>query len=159
MRRPSFVVRRSLRRLCSAERKRGTSVPPLNFVITSAAVLLSVVIEATAALIQALFGYAFLDGGGDCAGAEGLGEQQAVAGLRATVLENSFRIDQTGDRVAEFRFFVANAVAADDGASGFDHFGEAAGEDAFENFEIAFFREANHGQSGDAGVRPWRRCR
>ncbi len=86
---------------------------------------------------------------GDCAGAQGFGEQQAVAGLRAAVLEDSFRIDQARNRVAEFGFFVADAVAADYDASGLDHFGEAAGENVLEDFEIAFFGEANHGEGGD----------
>jgi hypothetical protein len=50
-------------------------------------------------------------------------------------------MDEPGNRIAEFGFFVANAVAADYGASGLDHFREAAGEDALENFQIGLLRE------------------
>jgi hypothetical protein len=69
--------------------------------------------------------------------------------LGTAVLEYSFRVDQAGHGVAEFHFFVANAVAADYYASGFDHFGEAAGKDSLENFEVAFLGEADHGQGCD----------
>jgi hypothetical protein len=40
-------------------------------------------------------------------------------------------------------------VAANDGASGFDHLGKAASQDAFENFEIGFVGEADQGERGE----------
>jgi len=52
-------------------------------------------------------------------------------------------MDDSGDGVAEFCFFVADAVAAYYGASGFDHLGEAAGQDAFENIQVTLFRETD----------------
>ena len=72
-----------------------------------------------------------------------------VAGLGAVVGEDFLGMDRAGDGVSELGFFVANAVAADDGASGFDHLGEAAGEDAFENFEISFLGKADQSERGE----------
>ena len=69
----------------------GTPAPTCsvqNAVMTSAAVLFSVVMERMAASIQDCFAVPLFDGGGDHAGAERLGEQQAVARLRAAVGED-----------------------------------------------------------------------
>ena len=58
-------------------------------------------------------------------------------------------MNDAGDGVSEFCFFVANAVAADDGASGFHHFGKAACEDSFEDCEVGFLGKANQGEGGE----------
>ena len=58
-------------------------------------------------------------------------------------------VDEAGDGVSEFCFFVANAVAADDGASGFHHFGKAACEDALEDCEVGFLGKANQGEGSE----------
>ena len=83
-------------------------------------------------------GLAALDGGRDHAGAERFGEEQRVARLGAAVGKHALRVDSAGDRVAELDFLVADGVAADHGAAGFDHLRKAAGEDALEHLEIAF---------------------
>ena len=75
-------------------------------------------------------------------------KMSAIARLGAGIGENFLGIDESGNGVSELGFFVANAVAADHGASGFDHFREAAGEDAFENFEVGFVGKADQGQRG-----------
>src|SRR5205814_10255646 len=67
----------------------------------------------------------------------------------AAVLQHAFRIDQSCDRVAEFGFVVADAVAADDGASGFDHFRKPTGKNSLKDFEVAFFRKANESKGGE----------
>ena len=64
-------------------------------------------------------------------------------GLAPSLARTLFGMDQAGDRISELGFVIANAVAADDGASGFHHLRKAAGQNALENFEIAFFGEAD----------------
>ena len=90
-----------------------------------------------------------LDGGGDYAGAERFGEQQAVAGLGAAVGEDAAGIDEAGDGISELGFFVADAVAADHRATCFHHFREAAGENLLQDFEVAAGGEAYVSQRGD----------
>src|SRR4029077_5250307 len=58
-------------------------------------------------------------------------------------------MDHSCDRVAELGFFVADAVAANHCASGFDHFGKTAGEDAFEDFKIDLVGKTDQGQRGE----------
>src|SRR6202035_2656208 len=57
-------------------------------------------------------------------------------------------MDESSDRVPELSFIVANAVAADHGASGLDHLREAAGEDALQNFKISLVGEADQRERG-----------
>ncbi len=90
-----------------------------------------------------------LDGSRDHPRAEGFGEQQSVAGLCAAVGENSLGINQAGDGVSELGFVVADAVSADNRATGFHHLGKSAGQDSLQNGEIAFFRKADQGQGGE----------
>ena len=72
-----------------------------------------------------LFGHAFLDSCRDDAGAKRLVKSRRSPGF-APSLANVLGMNDAGDGVSECCFFVANAVAADDGASGFHHFGKAA---------------------------------
>ena len=51
-------------------------------------------------------------------------------------------INQARDRISKLHLFVANTVPANHGAAGLNHFGKSAGENAFENCEICFFRKA-----------------
>src|SRR5262249_18325709 len=46
----------------------------------------------------------------------------------------------------ELGLFIADAVAADDCASGFHHLGKAAGQDALEYPNLGLFREADEGE-------------
>src|SRR5260370_42412757 len=55
-------------------------------------------------------------------------------------------MDYSRDRIAEFCFFIADAVAAHYRASRFDHLRQAASENALENFKSAFFRKADQGK-------------
>src|SRR5580765_7073635 len=57
-------------------------------------------------------------------------------------------MNRTGDGGPELGFFVTNAVAANHGASGFDHLGEAARENALQNCEISFLRKADESERG-----------
>ena len=57
-------------------------------------------------------------------------------------------MNHAGDGVSELGFFVTNAVAADHGASGFDHLGEAARENALQNCEISFLGKADESERG-----------
>lgn len=97
-------------------------------------------------------GLGLLDGGGDDAGADGLGEDQCVAGTRGGVGKDARGIDGSGDGVTEFEFGIADAVAANDGASGLNHFAEASGEDLFEDLGVTLFGEANHGERRDGAT-------
>ena len=94
----------------------------------------------------ALLRFALLDGGRNHACAQGLGEDELVAGAGAGVGEDAVGMDGAGDGVSELEFLVANGVAADDGASGFDHLAETAGENLLENVEIAFVGKADQGE-------------
>src|SRR5579859_2072973 len=58
-------------------------------------------------------------------------------------------MDQAGYGIAELCFFVADAVAAYYGASGFDHFGEAAGENALEDADVGLVGETDEGHRGE----------
>jgi hypothetical protein len=73
-------------------------------------------------------------------------KMRAIARFGAGVGEDLFRMDEAGDGISELGFVVANAVAANHGACGFDHFREAAGEDAFENVEIGLLGKTHQGQ-------------
>ena len=97
-------------------------------------------------------GRAFLDCGRDHARAEGFGEDETVAGQRSGVADDAIGVDEAGDGVAELDFFVADAVAADHGAPGFEHLAEPAGQDLLENPEIALRRETQVGQSGNGAA-------
>src|ERR1022692_2283451 len=57
-------------------------------------------------------------------------------------------MDEAGDGVSELGFLIANAVAADHGASGLDHFREATGEDALKNSQICLLGEADQRERG-----------
>ena len=85
-----------------------------------------------------LFCRALFDCGRDDTCAERFGEEKAIACLCAFIGEDALGMNDAGDGVSEFRFVVANAVAADHGASSFHHFGKAASEDAFEDREVGF---------------------
>src|SRR2546425_13349152 len=55
-------------------------------------------------------------------------------------------MDEAGDGISKLGFIVTNAMAAYDRAICFHHFRKAAGENAFQNIEIAFFGETNQRQ-------------
>src|ERR1700677_5215662 len=55
-------------------------------------------------------------------------------------------MDESGDGVAKLGFVVANAVATDYDASGFNHFGQSAGENVFQNFEVSFLGKTHQCQ-------------
>ena len=93
-----------------------------------------------------LLGDAFLDRRRNYARAQRLGEQQPVAGLRALIGQHALGMNHSRDRISEFRFFIADAVAADHGASGLDHLRQAAGQNALQNVEIGFIGKADEGQ-------------
>ena len=109
--------------------------------MTSAAFLFSVVMEAIAASIQGWFRRLLLDRRGDYARPQRFGENQAITRFRAAIGEHSGGIDQAGDGVSKLHLFVANAVPANHGATGLDHFGKSAGKNAFQNCQIGLFRK------------------
>src|SRR5437879_12937111 len=53
-----------------------------------------------------------LQRGGNHPGADGLGEQQYVARLRANIAPDALRIDHAGDRIAELDVVIADRIAA-----------------------------------------------
>src|SRR5258708_22080401 len=57
-----------------------------------------------------------------------------------------------GNCISELNFFIADTVTANDRASGFDHFGKAAGKDLSENLQICLFRKTDHGQRTDGAA-------
>ena len=57
-------------------------------------------------------------------------------------------MNHAGNRISKFRFLIADAVAAHHRASGLDHLRQAAGQNALQNFEIAFVRKTDKGQRG-----------
>src|SRR5260221_14753818 len=57
-----------------------------------------------------------------------------------------------GNCISDFIFSIANRVTANDRASGFDHFGKAAGKDLSENLQICLFRKTDHGQRTDGAA-------
>jgi hypothetical protein len=59
--------------------------------------------------------HAALDGGGDDAGAERLGEQELVTGASTHVAQHLLRMDEPGDRQTVLGLGVVDAVAAQDG--------------------------------------------
>src|SRR6202795_2551677 len=65
-----------------------------------------------------------------------LGEDQRVTWLSAAIGKNFFRMDQPSHRVSELGLIIANAVAADHGASRFDHLRESASQDTLQNPEV-----------------------
>src|SRR5208282_1773649 len=78
--------------------------------------------------------------------AKRLGEKQAVARLRTLISENALRVNHPGDRISEFRFLIADAVAAHHRASRLNHLGQAAGKNALQNVEIAFIGKADESE-------------
>jgi len=98
------------------------------------------------------FGLGLFDGGGNDAGADGLGEDQYIARTRGGVGEDARGIDGSGDGITEFEFRIADTVAADDGASSLNHFAEASGEDLFEDLRVTFLREADQGKRRDGAA-------
>ena len=90
-----------------------------------------------------------LDRGADDAGADGLGQEQDVAGFRAGVREHAGRIDLAGDGVAELHFVVAHGVAAEQRHAGLAQLVEPAGEDGGDDggIEIAL-RKPCDGERG-----------
>jgi hypothetical protein len=98
------------------------------------------------------WGDAALERGSDNSGAEGFGEDEHIARLGTAVGFDAFGMDSASDRVAEFDFGIVDAVAAEDGASGFAHFFEAAAQDGFEDVEIGgFFAGAGKSDDGESG--------
>ena len=93
-----------------------------------------------------LLGDAFLDRGRNYACAERLGEQQLIAGLRALIRQHALGMNHSRNGISEFCFFIADAVAAHHRASGLDHLRQAAGQNALQNFEIAFVGKTDKGQ-------------
>src|ERR1700674_2623183 len=76
--------------------------------------------------------FAFFYRGRDHARAQRLGKEESIAGLGAGIGEDSFGMDDAGNRVSELGFLIANAVAADHSASRLDHLRKTAGENALE---------------------------
>ena len=68
--------------------------------------------ESVAAADRLLGGPPRLEGGGDDAGAQGLGQEQLVARPAARVGEHALGVHQAGDRVAELDLGIADAVPA-----------------------------------------------
>src|SRR5271154_1234163 len=91
----------------------------------------------------------FLQGRSDDPSSERLGKEQHVPRLRSHVAPDTFRINQTSDRITEQHVLIADRVAADDAALRFAHFGEAASNNLLKDFGIALFRKPDNGQRGD----------
>src|SRR5690242_4455473 len=51
-------------------------------------------------------------------------------------------MDKASDGISAFGFIITNAMSADYSSLCFNHFRKAASENAFQNIEIGFFREA-----------------
>ncbi len=94
-------------------------------------------------------GEAALEGGADDAGSDLFGEQEDVVGASAGVGPDAIGVDRAGDGITKLDVFVVDAVAADDGAGGFDHFGGSAFEDLAEDGEVAFAGVGEDGERGD----------
>ncbi len=58
-------------------------------------------------------------------------------------------MDGSRDRIAELDLGIANAVTADDGAAGFDHLRQAAGQHLLEDLGIAVVGKADEGERAD----------
>src|ERR1019366_7640338 len=99
-----------------------------------------------------LGGDAALEGRGDYAGTDLLGEDQRVAGTRAGIRFDASGVDGAGDGVAEFNFVVGDAVAAEDGAFGLAHFFGAALEDLLERGQIALGGPGQDGERRDGAA-------
>ncbi len=139
--------------LCSAWAG-GTPAPAWavvmqNAVMTSAAVLFSVVIERVAASIHDCFAVPCLMAVEITPVPSALVNSRRSPGWAPPLVKMRLGIDEAGDGISEFGFFVADAVAADDRATCFHHFRKAAGEDLLQNLEIAVGRETYVSQGGD----------
>ena len=118
--------------------------------MASAAALFSVRICATARSITSSRRAAELDRGADDARAERLGENQAIAWLRAGVGENAFRIDRAGHRVAEFDLAILHRVSAKQRDAGFAQLVEAAAKDLRDVVGVqAVLRKRRNRQRGE----------
>jgi len=94
-------------------------------------------------------GFLLFDRGGDHTGADGLGENERVAGLGADIFPDFTGMDGAGDGVAKLQFIVADGVATNDSAIRFRHFGEAAAENLFEDRGIAIAGKRENGERRD----------
>ena len=66
--------------------------------------------------------FAFLDRRGNHSSTKSLGENKLISQHGAPVGEDPSGMNEAGYRVSELRLFIADAMPADHGASGFDHF-------------------------------------
>jgi len=80
--------------------------------------------ELVAAEILSCDARPFFSAVGNHSGAERLGENQNVAGLRADVAPDFVRMNQAGDGIPEFQIVIANGMSADHEASGFGRFSQ-----------------------------------
>src|SRR5258706_2849834 len=72
--------------------------------------------------------------------------------LRSPIRQISVRTTGAGTCITELFSSTANSLTANDRASGFDHFGKAAGKDLSENLQICLFRKTDHGQRTDGAA-------
>ena len=117
-------------------------------VITSAAALFKVVIDFTAASIHSCLATPFLIAVEITPVPSALVNSKFIAGLRALIRQHALGMNYSRNRISEFCFFIADAVAADHRASGLDHLRQAAGKNALQNFEIAFIGKTDKRQRG-----------
>src|SRR5437588_1654058 len=54
-----------------------------------------------------------------------------------------------GNGITKLNFGIANAMAANNGAAGLDHFRKTAGENFLKNSEVGILREANQRKRGE----------
>ena len=90
--------------------------------------------------------HALLAGGGDDAGADGLAEDQRVAGPRPGVAHLLAGLHDADDRQAVLGFRVVHGVAADDEALGLGGLGVAALQGTAQYLLVQRCREAHHVQ-------------
>src|ERR1700677_1397187 len=96
--------------------------------------------------------FALLERRGDDASADGLGEDERVAGSSGGVSEDTVRVDESCDGIPEFDFRIADAVAAEYGAACLLHDREAAAEDLLEHTHVAFLGEADQGKGSEGAA-------
>ena len=95
------------------------------------------------------FRQAFLDCGRDYPGSQRLSKNQCVEQLCVGIGEHVLRMNHSGHGIAKLDLRIAHAVTANDRAVRLHHLGEPACEYLLQNFQVAFLREAEHGQRAE----------
>jgi len=80
------------------------------------------------------------------AGADGLGEEQVVAHLRAAIGPHVIWVNRARNGVAELHLFVPDRVPANNDAASFDHLVGAALQDRFEVLNVALVRPGENAE-------------